>query len=97
MAETQINVVSAVVVEASMSVSQAKSFFVQGVNIGMKMTGAIAGNSATGRKKLTARQWAALIEFCGVETHNQVQMFWKLIVKAWGATEVCTIVVIAIK
>ena len=97
MAETQINVVSAVVVEASMSVSQAKSFFVQGANIGMKMTGAIAGNSATGQKKLTARQWAALIGFCGVETQKQVQMFWKLIVKAWDATEVCTIVVIAIK
>ena len=34
----------------------------------MKMIGTIAGYSATGRKKFMARQWAALIVFCGVET-----------------------------
>ena len=51
---TQINTGLAVVVAASLSVSQA-DFFVQGANTAMKMNGAIAGYSATGRKKLTAR------------------------------------------
>ena len=63
----------------------------------MKTTGAIAGKSETGRKKFTARQWEALIGFCGVETRKQVQNIWKQIEKACDATEVCTIVVTAIK
>ena len=40
----------------------------------MKMNGAIAGDSSTGRKKFTASQWAALIVFF-VETWKQVQKF----------------------
>ena len=68
MASPQINVGSAVEATASISVLQAKIFFVQGANKAMKMNGAIAGDSATGRNKFTARQWAALIGFCGVET-----------------------------
>ena len=55
MAAPQINAGSAVTMAASMSVSQAKIFFVQGENTAMKMTGAIAGNLATGRKKFMAR------------------------------------------
>ena len=47
-----------------MSVSQAEIFFVRGANTAMKMNGAIVEDSATGQKKFTARQWAALIEFC---------------------------------
>ena len=42
-------------------------------------------------------QWAALIGFCGVETRKQLQKFWKKIEKARDATDVRTIVVIAIK
>ena len=63
----------------------------------MKMNGAIAGDSTTERKKFTARQWAALIGFCGVETRKQVQKVWKQIEKACDATDVHTIVVTAIK
>ena len=63
----------------------------------MKMIGTIAGYSATGRKKFMARQWAALIVFCGVETRKHVQNNWKKIVKDRDATEVHTIVVTAIK
>ena len=63
----------------------------------MIINGAIGGDSATGQKKFTARQWAALIGFFGVETWKQVQKFWKQIEKARDATEVCTIVVTAIK
>ena len=44
-----------------------------------------------------ARQWAALIGFCGVETRKQVQNTWKQIKKAHDAPEVRTIVFIAIK
>ena len=65
-----------------MSVSQAKSFFVRGANTAMKIANAIAGNSATGQKKFTARQLTALIGYCGVETWNQVQKIWKKIEKA---------------
>ena len=61
------------------------------------MNRAIAGDSATGRKKFMAMQWAALIGFCGVETRKQLQKFWKKIEKARDATDVRTIVVIAIK
>ena len=61
------------------------------------MNGAIVGYSATGRKKFTASQWAALIGFCGVKTWKQVQNIWKQIKKYRDATEVRTIVVIAIK
>ena len=39
----------------------------------MKRNGYIAGDSATWRKKFTARQWAALIGFYGVKTRKQVQ------------------------
>ena len=63
----------------------------------MKMNGAIAGDSETGQKKFTARQWEALIGFCGVETWKQVQKFWKQIKKARDIKEVRTIVVTAIK
>ena len=58
---------------------------------------AIAGDLATRMNKFTARQWAALIGFCGVETRKQLQKFWKKIEKARDATDVRTIVVIAIK
>ena len=80
-----------------MSVSQAESVFVRGANIPMKMNGAITVDSETGRKKFTARQWAALIGFCGVETRKQVQNIWKKIEKARDVTEVRTIVVTEIK
>ena len=39
----------------------------------LKMNRDIAGDSETGRKKFTARQWAALIGFCAVETLKQVK------------------------
>ena len=63
----------------------------------MKINRAIAGYSTTGRKKFTARQWAALIVFCGIKTRTQVQKIWNQIEKARDATEVRTIVVTAIK
>ena len=63
----------------------------------MKINGAIAGDSETGREKFTARQWTALILFCGVETWKQVQNIWKQIEMYRDATEVRTIVVTAIK
>ena len=63
----------------------------------MKINGAIAGDSATGQNKITARQWLALIGFLVVETQNQVQNIWKQIEKARDATEVRTIVVATIK
>ena len=63
----------------------------------MKMNGNIAGYSAPGQKEITARQWAALIGFCDIETRKQVQNFWKQIEKARDETEVPTIVVISIK
>ena len=80
-----------------MSVSQAESFFVRGANTAIKMNGTISGDSATGQKKFMVRQWAALIEFCGVEIRKQVQKKWKQIEKARGATDFCVIVVTAIK
>ena len=73
----QINVRSEVATAASMLVLQAESFFVQGENTAIKMNGAISGDSATGWKKFTVRQWAALIESCGVETRKQVQNIWR--------------------
>ena len=39
----------------------------------MKMTSTLEGNSATGKKELTARQWARLIEFSGVENRKRVK------------------------
>ena len=69
----------------------------QGANTAMKMNGTISVDSTTGRKKFTARQWAALIGFCGVETRKQVQDIWKQMEKACDATEVHTMVVTAIK
>ena len=39
----------------------------------------------------------ALIGLCGVETWKQVQKNWKQIEKDRDATEVCTIVITAIK
>ena len=69
----------------------------QGANTAIKTNGAIAGYLATGQKKFIARQWAALIGFCGVETQTQVQNNWKQIEKDRDATEVHTIVVTAIK
>ena len=61
------------------------------------MNGAVAGDSATWRKKFTSKQWAELIGFCGVETRKHVQNNWKHTEKARDATEVCTIVVPTIK
>ena len=74
-----------------------QNLFVGGENTAMKMNGTIAGDSATGQRKFTARQWAALIGFCGVETRKQVPKIWKQIEKARYATEVRTIVVTSIK
>ena len=61
------------------------------------MNAAIAGDSVTGQKKFTAWKWAWMIGFCGFETQKQVQNNWKQIEKAHDATDVCTIVVTAIK
>ena len=52
----QLNVGSVVAEAASISVSQSKSFFLQGAKTAMKINGAIAGDSDTGRKKLATRQ-----------------------------------------
>ena len=60
------------------------------------MNSAITGDSATAQDKITARQWAALIVFCGVETRKQVQKNWKQIEKSRDAMELRTIVVTAI-
>ena len=60
-AAPQINAGSVVVAAASMSVSQAEIFIVRGANTEIKMNGTISGDSETGQKKFTARQWAALI------------------------------------
>ena len=49
-----------------------RKLLVQGANTEMKMNSSIAGDSTTGREKFTARQWEALIGFCGVETKKQV-------------------------
>ena len=97
LATPQINSGLAVVAVESFSVSQAKRFLVRGANIAMEMNGTIAGYLATGRKKFTARQWAVLIGFCGVETRKQVQNIWMQIEKARDATEVRNFVVTAIK
>ena len=97
MAAPQINTGSAVAAASSLLVSHSEIFFVQGANTTMKMKGAIAGDSVTGQNKFTARQWAALIGFCGVETWKQVQNIWKQIEKACYETEVNTIVVTTIK
>ena len=75
-AAPQINAGSEVAAAASMSVSSSESFFVRVAITATKMNGAIAGDSETGRKKFTARQWAALIGFFGAETRNQVQNIW---------------------
>ena len=50
MAARQINSGLAMTSAASLSVSQAESFFVQVSNTAMKINGIIAGDSATGRK-----------------------------------------------
>ena len=68
----QKNAVSVVVSAASTSVLQAERFFVRGANTEMRMTGAIAGNLETRRKKFMARQCAVLIGFYGDETRKQV-------------------------
>ena len=70
MAAPQINAGLEVAAAASLSVSQSKSFFVRGAKTAIKMNGAIAEDSETGRKKFMARQWAALIECFGVETRK---------------------------
>ena len=71
--EPQINARSGVSAEALLSVSQAEIIFLWGANTSMKINDTIAGDSATGKRKLTARQWAELIGFCGVETQKQAQ------------------------
>ena len=63
-----------------------QKIFVQVANTAMNINGAIAGDSETGRKKFTARQWVAIIGFFGVETRKQVQKNWKQIEKARYAT-----------
>ena len=63
----------------------------------MKINGAIAGDSTNGRKKVTARQWAALIGFCGVKNRKQVKNIWKQNEKARDEMGVRTIVFTAIK
>ena len=52
----------------------------------MKTNGNIAGDSETGQRKFTARQWAVLIGFCGVETRKQVKTNWKKIEKSHYTT-----------
>ena len=69
----------------------------EGANTAMKMNGAIAVDTATDQKKFVARQLSAQIGYFGVETWKQVQNIWKQIKMARDATEVCTIVVAAIK
>ena len=56
-----------------------RKLFLRGANTAMKMNSAIAEDSAIGRKKFMARQWEALIGFCGVETWKKVQIIWKQI------------------
>ena len=73
--------------------SQAEIFFVRCANTAMKMN----GDSTNGRNIFTARQWVALIGFCGVETRKQDQKNWKQIEKSRDAKEVRAIVVTAIK
>ena len=96
MAAPQITAGSEVTAAKSLSVSQSESFLCEVKKTAMKTNGAIAGDSATGRNKFTARQWAALIGYFGVETWKQVQKLeanWKV----HDATVVRTIVVTAIK
>ena len=59
--------------------SGVENLFVRGANTVMKTNGTIEGDSETRRKKFTARQWEALIGFCGVETRKQFQKIWKQI------------------
>ena len=47
--------------------------FVKVASTAMKTNAAIAGDSATGQKKFTARKWLALIGYCGVEIRKQVK------------------------
>ena len=82
---------------APLSVSQDEIYFGQVANTAMKMNGAITGDSETGQSRFKARQWAALIVFCDVETRKQVKNIWKKIEKSRDAMEVRTIVVTAIK
>ena len=96
-AVTYINSGSGVAAAASFSVSQVEIFFVLGANTTTKMNGAIAGDSETGRKKFTARQWAVLIGFCDVETRKQVKTFGRESKNSRDAMDVCTIVVTTIK
>ena len=96
MAEPQINVESSVAAGASMSVSQAELFFTR-CKHGNENERRIAGDSATKRKKLTARQWATLIGFFEFKPGNRFKTNWKQIEKARDSTEVRIIVVIKIK
>ena len=65
MAASQINVGLVVAATAPLSVSQDEIYFGQVANTAMKMDGAIAGDSATGRKKFTARQiWRKIEKYC---------------------------------
>ena len=75
MSAPKINAVLVVVAAASLSVSKTQICFVRGANTEMKMNGAIAGDSASGQTKFTARQLAALIGYCGVENRKQAQTF----------------------
>ena len=55
-ATPQINTGSMVAAADSLSVSHAENVFVRGANTAIKMNGAIAGDSANGRKKFRAMQ-----------------------------------------
>ena len=72
MTPPQINARSEVEAAALMSVSHSKIIFLRGANTEMKTNGAISGNSGTGQKIFMARQWTAMIGFCGIETWKQV-------------------------
>ena len=92
---TSKNLGSAVSAVALVSVSQAKRFFLcKGKTQQWKWPAIFRiHQQLSGRNS----QWVALIGFCGVKTRKQVQKHLKQIEKAYGAMDVRTIVVTAIK
>ena len=74
-----------------------QDIFVQGANTAMKTNDSISGNSATGWKKFTARQWAVLIFFLNLKPGSRFKTIVSKNKKARDATEVRTIMVTAIK
>ena len=79
------NAGAAVAAAASMTPSQAESFFVHGAATMMRMNGDLNATSPGGRKKFSERQWSALIGFCGVVSKKQLSKIWKQIEKAKDA------------